>query len=191
MSRMRSSPNRRCFLGLGFPADIPTWGRLLYDGKDYLDSAPHWALFPGAAIFVTVLSINFIGDGLRDMLDPRRVSNQATGQPEMSETLLEIRGLKTHFDTDDGVVQAVDGVDLRVDAGETVCLVGESGCGKSTIGAVFSGSSTQMPRGLARRPKHNKPGPGSPSRVAPGHANHLPGPVCLTKPAQNCGLDRG
>jgi ABC-type multidrug transport system fused ATPase/permease subunit len=132
MSRMRSSPNRRCFLGLGFPADIPTWGRLLYDGKDYLDSAPHWALFPGAAIFVTVLSINFIGDGLRDMLDPRRVSNQATGQPEMSETLLEIRGLKTHFDTDDGVVQAVDGVDLRVDAGETVCLVGESGCGKST-----------------------------------------------------------
>jgi peptide/nickel transport system permease protein len=61
------------FLGLGFPSDIPTWGRLLYDGKDYLDSAPHWALFPGAAIFVTVLSINFIGDGLRDMLDPRRV----------------------------------------------------------------------------------------------------------------------
>jgi peptide/nickel transport system permease protein len=61
------------FLGLGFPSDIPTWGRLLYDGKDYLDSAPHWALFAGAAIFVTVLSINFIGDGLRDMLDPRRV----------------------------------------------------------------------------------------------------------------------
>jgi len=61
------------FLGLGFPSDIPTWGRLLYDGKDYLDSAPHWALFPGAAIFLTVLSINFVGDGLRDMLDPRRV----------------------------------------------------------------------------------------------------------------------
>jgi len=61
------------FLGLGFPSDIPTWGRLLYEGKDYLDSAPHWALFAGAAIFVTVLSINFIGDGLRDMLDPRRV----------------------------------------------------------------------------------------------------------------------
>jgi len=61
------------FLGLGFPSDIPTWGRLLYEGKDYLDSAPHWALFAGAAIFVTVLSINFVGDGLRDMLDPRRV----------------------------------------------------------------------------------------------------------------------
>jgi peptide/nickel transport system permease protein len=61
------------FLGLGFPPDIPSWGRILYDAKDYLDIAPHWALFPGAAIFLTVLSINFIGDGLRDALDPRRV----------------------------------------------------------------------------------------------------------------------
>jgi peptide/nickel transport system permease protein len=61
------------FLGLGFPPDIPTWGRVLYDAKDYLDIAPHWALFPGAAIFLAVLSINFIGDGLRDALDPRRV----------------------------------------------------------------------------------------------------------------------
>jgi peptide/nickel transport system permease protein len=61
------------FLGLGFPPDIPTWGRILFDAKDYLDIAPHWALFPGAAIFLTVLSINFIGDGLRDALDPRKV----------------------------------------------------------------------------------------------------------------------
>ena len=61
------------FLGLGFPPDIPTWGRILFDAKDHLDVAPHWAMFPGAAIFLTVLSINFIGDGLRDALDPRRV----------------------------------------------------------------------------------------------------------------------
>jgi len=61
------------FLGLGFPPDIPTWGRLLFDAKDYLDIAPHWALFPGAAIFIAVLSVNFIGDGLRDLLDPRKV----------------------------------------------------------------------------------------------------------------------
>ncbi len=61
------------FLGLGFPPDIPTWGRLLFDAKDYLDISPHWALFPGAAIFLAVLSINFVGDGLRDALDPRRV----------------------------------------------------------------------------------------------------------------------
>src|SRR5579872_5154646 len=61
------------FLGLGFPPDIPTWGRVLFDAKDYLDIAPHWALFPGGAIFLAVLSINFVGDGLRDALDPRRV----------------------------------------------------------------------------------------------------------------------
>ncbi|GAA0615773.1 ABC transporter permease [Paenochrobactrum glaciei] len=61
------------FLGLGFPPDVPTWGRLLYDAKDYLDVAPHWALFPGGIIFITVLSINYIGDGLRDALDPRKV----------------------------------------------------------------------------------------------------------------------
>ena len=61
------------FLGLGFPPDIPTWGRILFDAKDTLDIAPHWALFAGAAIFLAVLSINFVGDGLRDALDPRKV----------------------------------------------------------------------------------------------------------------------
>jgi len=61
------------FLGLGFPPDTPTWGRLLYDAKDYLDIAAHWALFPGGAIFIAVVAINFIGDGLRDALDARRV----------------------------------------------------------------------------------------------------------------------
>jgi peptide/nickel transport system permease protein len=61
------------FLGLGFPPDIPTWGRILFDAKDNLDVAPHWALFAGGAIFLAVLTINFIGDGLRDALDPRRI----------------------------------------------------------------------------------------------------------------------
>ncbi|HVZ45153.1 MAG TPA: ABC transporter permease [Ramlibacter sp.] len=61
------------FLGLGFPPDVPTWGRILFDAKDQIDIAAFWALFPGAAIFFTVLAINFVGDGLRDALDPRRV----------------------------------------------------------------------------------------------------------------------
>jgi peptide/nickel transport system permease protein len=61
------------FLGLGFPPNTPTWGAILYDAQNYLDVAPHWALFPGFAIFFTVLTINYIGDGLRDALDPRRV----------------------------------------------------------------------------------------------------------------------
>ncbi len=61
------------FLGLGFPPDVPTWGRILYDAKDHLDFAAHWAVIPGSAIFLTVLSINYVGDGLRDALDPRKV----------------------------------------------------------------------------------------------------------------------
>jgi len=60
------------FLGLGFPPDVPTWGRLLYDAQNFIDIAPHWAIFPGLCIFLVVLSINYIGDGLRDALDPRR-----------------------------------------------------------------------------------------------------------------------
>jgi len=60
------------FLGLGFPSDVPTWGRMLYDSQNYIDIAPHWAMAPGLLIFLTVLSINYIGDGLRDALDPRK-----------------------------------------------------------------------------------------------------------------------
>lgn len=59
------------FLGLGFPPDTPTWGRLLFDGQNFLDFAPHMVLWPGLLIFLTVLSINYMGDGLRDALDPR------------------------------------------------------------------------------------------------------------------------
>jgi peptide/nickel transport system permease protein len=60
------------FLGLGFPPDVPTWGRLLFDAQNFLTISPTLALFPGLMIFLAVLSINFIGDGLRDALDPRR-----------------------------------------------------------------------------------------------------------------------
>ena len=59
------------FLGLGFPSDFPTWGRLLFDATDYLQQYPERVLWPGLAISLTVLSVNYIGDGLRDALDPR------------------------------------------------------------------------------------------------------------------------
>lgn len=61
------------FLGYGFPPDVPTWGRLLFDAQNYLDLAPHMALFPGIMICLAILSINYVGDGLRDALDPTRV----------------------------------------------------------------------------------------------------------------------
>ena len=59
------------FLGLGFPPDFPTWGRLLFDAIDYMPQYPMWVVFPGLAISLTVLSVNYMGDGLRDALDPR------------------------------------------------------------------------------------------------------------------------
>src|SRR5574341_424101 len=58
------------FLGLGVPPEIPTWGTMLADGRLYISTAWWLALFPGAAIFVTVLGINLLGDALRDILDP-------------------------------------------------------------------------------------------------------------------------
>ena len=59
------------FLGLGFPPDFPTWGRLLYDGTNFMTLTPERVIWPGLAISLTVLSVNYIGDGLRDALDPR------------------------------------------------------------------------------------------------------------------------
>jgi peptide/nickel transport system permease protein len=60
------------FLGLGFPSDVPTWGRLLFEGKDYITTNVWVSLWPGILISLTILSINFMGDGLRDALDPRQ-----------------------------------------------------------------------------------------------------------------------
>lgn len=59
------------FLGLGFPPDFPTWGRLLADATDYLQQAPERVFWPGLAISLTVLCVNYMGDGLRDALDPK------------------------------------------------------------------------------------------------------------------------
>lgn len=59
------------FLGLGFPSDFPTWGKLLFDATDRIQNYPERALWPGLMISLVVLSVNYIGDGLRDALDPR------------------------------------------------------------------------------------------------------------------------
>lgn len=58
------------FLGLGFPSDFPTWGRLLFDAKDFINLTPMRVIWPGVLISLTVISVNFLGDGLRDALDP-------------------------------------------------------------------------------------------------------------------------
>lgn len=68
------------FLGLGVPPSIPTWGAMLADGRAYISTSWWLALFPGLAIFFTVLGINLLGDGMRDILDPRlKRSGHGTG----------------------------------------------------------------------------------------------------------------
>ena len=59
------------FLGMGPPPPAPTWGNIIADGRDYLREAAWICLFPGLAISITVLGLNLLGDGLRDLLDPR------------------------------------------------------------------------------------------------------------------------
>ncbi|MGH7931211.1 MAG: ABC transporter permease [Candidatus Binatia bacterium] len=59
------------FLGLGVPAHIATWGSMLSEGRSYINRAPWLTIFPGTAIFITVFGINLLGDGLRDMFDPK------------------------------------------------------------------------------------------------------------------------
>jgi peptide/nickel transport system permease protein len=59
------------FLGVGAPAHQPTWGTILATARSYIHQAPYMTLIPGLAMFVTVLALNFLGDGLQDALDPR------------------------------------------------------------------------------------------------------------------------
>jgi len=68
------------YLGLGTQPPFPSWGRMLREAQTFLGIAPHLALFPGLAIFVTVLGTNLLGDGLRDLLDPRLPSRLPPGR---------------------------------------------------------------------------------------------------------------
>lgn len=78
------------FPGLGFPSDVPTWGRLLFDGTDYLRDDPERVIWPGLAISLTVLSVNYIGDGLRDALAPRISGRDAADTASNKNSVIAI-----------------------------------------------------------------------------------------------------
>jgi peptide/nickel transport system permease protein len=67
------------FLGLGIQAPTPSWGAMINAGRGHLLDAPHLALFPGMAILVAVMSLNFLGDALVDALDPHRSGDSRPG----------------------------------------------------------------------------------------------------------------
>ena len=81
------------FLGLGVQPPTPSWGTMLNGGRAHILDAPHLTIFPGLAIALLVLGFNFLGDGLRDRLDPRRQVNAAGASPKLHPTRHEARRL--------------------------------------------------------------------------------------------------
>ncbi|WP_321339213.1 dipeptide/oligopeptide/nickel ABC transporter permease/ATP-binding protein [uncultured Cohaesibacter sp.] len=141
------------FLGLGAQPPQADLGSMLGDGRKILFTAPHVSIIPGVMIFILVMSINLLGDGVRDVLDPRLKSG-ALARPVMRTAVmrdhvpeiaskegatLDMRGLKTEFHVGSDVYKAVGGVDLMVRQGECLGLVGESGSGKSVTAMSIMG----------------------------------------------------
>jgi peptide/nickel transport system permease protein len=149
------------FLGLGAQPPQADLGSMLGEGRKLVITAPHVATIPGLVILILVVGINLLGDGLRDVLDPRlksgalirpaaatevgdavRHSAQSTASGNDSanpSAVLAVTDLKTHFLMDAEVYKAVDGVSFQVRAGECLGIVGESGCGKSVTALSLLG----------------------------------------------------
>src|SRR5699024_12117084 len=78
------------FLGGGIEPTTPTWGNMLRDSRDFLTIMPWYSIFPGIAIVITVLALNILGDGLRDMMDPHKnKSKKRKKKKEVKDELKE------------------------------------------------------------------------------------------------------
>lgn len=141
------------FLGLGAQPPQADLGSMLGDGRKILFTAPHVSIVPGLMIFALVMSINLLGDGVRDVLDPRLKSGALTrpvartavtreAQPPVRPTdgaVLDVHGLRTEFHVGSEIYKAVGGVDFHLRRGECLGIVGESGSGKSVTAMSIMG----------------------------------------------------
>ncbi len=141
------------FLGLGAQPPQADLGSMLGDGRKVLFTSPHVSIMPGLVIFVLVMSINLLGDGVRDVLDPRLKSGALTRPvartaivrdevPDMipdENAILDLVGLRTEFRIGSDTFHAVGGVDLQLRDGECLGIVGESGSGKSVTAMSIMG----------------------------------------------------
>lgn len=144
------------FLGLGIDPPAISWGTILAEGRRSIANAWWMLVFPGMAIFVAVLGVNLVADGLADILDPRlkltglvrravkrRKQNSqraATAEPSQTDALLEVDNLAISFFGPEGPpVIAVQDVSFNLKKGERLGIVGESGSGKSVSALAAMG----------------------------------------------------
>ncbi len=146
------------FLGLGSQPPQADLGSMLGEARSALITNPHTSIVPGTMILIIVMAINLLGDGIRDALDPRLKSGalsrpMAATQVERRENapaaqtgaLLEIADLRTEFRVRSRVYKAVGGVDLHVEQGECLGIIGESGSGKSVTALSVMGLVASPP----------------------------------------------
>ena len=132
------------FLGLGSQPPQADLGSMLGEARAAIITSPHTSVVPGVMILIIVMAINLVGDGIRDVLDPRLKSGALSTPRSTTEvakiksdaglktqTLLSINGLKTEFRIGNRILKAVNDVSLTVDKGQCVGIIGESGSGKS------------------------------------------------------------
>jgi peptide/nickel transport system permease protein len=147
------------FLGLGAQPPTSDLGSMLGQARAQLFTAPHTSIIPGAMIFVLVMSINVLGDGIRDVLDPRLRSGALdrpmpvtriarAGKPPVTKLdvpVLAVDSLSTGFMRSDVIVPAVRGVGFQLAKGECLGLIGESGSGKSVTALSLMGLVASPP----------------------------------------------
>ncbi|TCT42051.1 dipeptide/oligopeptide/nickel ABC transporter permease/ATP-binding protein [Martelella mediterranea] len=151
------------FLGLGAQPPQADLGSMLGDGRKVLFTEAYVSIVPGLMIFALVMSINLLGDGIRDVLDPRlksgalarpgartAVKRENTPKDGPKEgTVLDVQQMRTEFHIGGSIYKAVGGVDLHLREGECLGLVGESGSGKSVTAMSLMGLVPTPPGRIA------------------------------------------
>lgn len=146
------------FLGLGSQPPQADLGSMLGEARSAMITAPHTSFVPGIMIFLIVMAINLLGDGVRDALDPRlksgalarpmpvtRVARKGEVPPAQPDRLLDIQALETQFHVGERIYKAVGEVSLSVNPGECLGIIGESGSGKSVTALSVMGLVASPP----------------------------------------------
>ena len=146
------------FLGLGSQPPVADLGSMLGEARAALITSPHTSVVPGVMIFLIVMSINLLGDGVRNALDPRLRSGALTRPRAVTlverrgaipaadqKGLLNIQDLETQFHVGDRVYRAVNAVSLHVNPGEALGIIAESGSGKSVTALSVMGLVASPP----------------------------------------------